>query len=216
MDVVTFPIETVLLDVDGTLLDTREFILQAFEFTCARHGIDAPTREVLSSQVGLSLEEIYESLEREHATLLIETHRAFQVENLHLARAFPGVAETLEALRGAGLALAAVTSRSRRTSVLTLELTGLAPWFDTVVSAEDAQPLKPDPAPLRFALERLGRHHSTAAMVGDTAHDVSAGKALGTHTVAVTYGFAGASVRESLPDAVIESFVELPQALGLA
>src|SRR5206468_2618435 len=145
-------------------------------------------------------EEIYARLTELAAEALIETHRSFQEGNLHLAGAFPGAAEALATLQDAGLALAAVTSRSRRTSLVTLELAGLLPFFGAVVSAEDCPELKPDPAPLRLALGLLGRDALGAAMVGDTPHDIEAGRALGMVTVGATYGFYGPSLADHHPD----------------
>lgn len=208
-------ITTVLLDVDGTLLDTREFIYSAFEHTIARHGLPALTRVDMQARMGLPLEEIYASMCEEHTPLLVETHRTFQGDNLHLSVAFAGAGEVLAALHDAGLALAAVTSRSRRTSVSTLEQAGLATYFDAIVSAEDGGGLKPDPAPLLHALTLLDREPRTAAMVGDTPHDIEAGKAAGLFTVAATYGFRGMGVLESQPDVSIGAIGELPRALGL-
>ena len=119
-------------------------------------------------------------------------------------------------LKERGIALAAVTSRSRRTSVESLEAAGVSRFFGAVVSAEDVPTLKPDPAPLRKALELLGRDIEGAAMAGDTAADVVAGKALGMWTVAALYGFHGREVLASAPDTAIETIAELPAALGLA
>ena len=209
------PITTVLIDVDGTLLDTREFILRAFEHSIARHGLAYPGRAHMAAQVGLPLEEIYAAIHPDFEPALVESHRSFQEENQHLAVAFPGTAETLARLRERGLQLAAVTSRSRRTSVRSLEVSGLIELFDAIVSAEDAAALKPDPAPLRHALAVLGADSTGAVMVGDTAADILAGRALGIRTVGVTYGFGGRSVLEHAPDAVIEDIAELAAALGL-
>lgn len=204
------PITTVLLDVDGTLLDTRDFIYSAFEHTCAQHGLPVQTRTEMQPRMGLPLEEIYAGMCGGDAPHLVEAHRAFQHENLHLSVAFPGAGEALDALKQAGIALAAVTSRSRRTSVLTLERAGLAAYFAAIVSAEDAPALKPDPAPLRHALALLGRTAPGAVMVGDTAHDIEAGRALGLVTIGATYGFHGEAVRDATPDHAIASITELP------
>ncbi|MEP6872467.1 MAG: HAD-IA family hydrolase [Anaerolineaceae bacterium] len=209
------PITTVLIDVDGTLLDTREFILQAFEHSIARHGLAYPGRTHMAAQVGLPLEQIYAAIHANLEPALVESHRSFQEANQHLAVAFPGTAETLARLRERGLQLAAVTSRSRRTSVRSLEVSGLIELFDAIVSAEDAPALKPDPAPLRHALAVLGADCTGAVMVGDTAADILAGRALGIRTVGVTYGFGGRSVLELAPDAVIEDISELVAVLGL-
>ena len=207
-------LRAVLLDVDGTILDTREFILSAIEHARAAGGLPVLGRHELAAQVGRPLEAIYADWTDEPAPL-VEAHRAFQAQHLHLAAAFPGAAETLGTLIHAGLRLAAVTSRSRRTSTRTLELAGLAPFFDAVVSAEDVAALKPDPAPLLHALGLLGERAAHAAMVGDTRHDIEAGQALAMFTVGATYGFAGEAIRAATPDRVISDIRDLPPALGL-
>lgn len=209
-------IRTLLLDIDGMVLDTREFVLAAFEHAFTHHDLACPGRDELSLRVGQPLESIYEAYCGELAAAFVESHRSFQERNLHLAAAFPGAVETLAGLRERGIALAAVTSRSRRTSVESLEVAGVAACFDAVVSAEDVAALKPDPAPLRRALDLLGREPSSAAMAGDTAADVVAGRALGMWTVAALYGFHGREVLASEPDAAIGAIAELPAALGLS
>lgn len=203
------PLITVLFDVDGTLLDTREFIFAAFEHALTQGGVALPEREWLSAQVGKPLEQIYASLAETAIDVLVEAHRSFQAANLHLSVAFEGAAETLARLRDEGVALGAVTSRSRRTSLLTLEQSGLAPYFGAVVSAEDTELLKPHPQPLSKALGMLGRSAEHAAMVGDTPGDVEAGKALGMLTVGATYGFFGPGIAASAPDHLIGDVREL-------
>jgi pyrophosphatase PpaX len=222
-------IQTLLLDLDGTVLDTREFILAAMIHTLEEHNVAGPSREDLRayvdgsarpevawllSLVGLPIEEIYERISGSDPAPLVESHRSFQELNLALVTAFPGAHETLASLRDAGVRIAAVTSRSKRTSIHSLEIVGLASFFDAVVSAEDTTSLKPDPAPLRHALALLGTDAAGAAMAGDTAHDIVAGQALGMRTVGATYGFGAESVRAANPDALIESITELPAALG--
>ncbi|MDZ7727866.1 MAG: HAD-IA family hydrolase [Dehalococcoidia bacterium] len=203
----------VLFDVDGTLLDTREFVLASFEFVSK--GFAPPTRDVLIPHIGRKLQDIYADFAgADMADELTEVHRDFQVNNLHLSQPYAGTEEALEALHDAGYHLAAVTSRSRRTSVRTLELAGLFRFFGAVISAEDTPALKPDPAPLRAALERLGFHGGFVAMVGDTEHDIRAGRAIGATTVGVLYGFGGDTVRDAMPDYVAKSVDELPHILG--
>jgi HAD superfamily hydrolase (TIGR01509 family) len=206
---------TVLLDVDGTLLDTREFIFTAYEHTLAALGLPPVAREAFAREIGRPLEEIYLDLAGDRAETAVEVHRSFQRERTHLARPFPGAAEALRALRDAGLAIAAVTSRSRRTSRLTLEAAGLESLLDLLVSAEDAPALKPDPAPLRYALDRLGRDAADAVMVGDARQDIEAGKAIGALTVAATYGFHGEALLAHEPDYAIASIRELTGVLGI-
>lgn len=205
----------VLFDVDGTLLDTREFVLASFEFAFVNRGFAPPTRDMLIPQIGRKLQDIYADFAgTDMADELTEVHRDFQVNNLHLSQPYAGTEKTLEALQGAGYHLAAVTSRSRRTSVRTLELAGLFHYFGAVISAEDTPALKPDPAPLRAALQALGLDGGFVAMVGDTKHDIRAGRAIGATTVGVLYGFGGETVRNAHPDYVAHDVGELPGILG--
>jgi HAD superfamily hydrolase (TIGR01509 family) len=209
-------VSTVLLDVDGTLLDTREFIFAAFENTLRGFELPARSRDELARLVGPPLEAIYRDIgggNNPDAMALV--HRDFQVANLQLAVAFAGAAETLVYLRDRGVRLAAVTSRSRRTSVASLEQTGLLQLLEAVVSAEDAEALKPDPRHLRAALEALAVDGNGVAMVGDTPADIAGGRNIGAFTVAALYGFHGPAVLDSHPDAGIEDIRDLPRALGL-
>ena len=203
-------LQAILFDVDGTLLDTREFMYQAFEHTCQEYNVPGVTRDRLAALVGSSLESIYESLAPSHDyRVLCDTHRSFQETHLHLSVLFPNVETTLAALQKRGVRLAAVTTRSKRTSVRTLENAGIARFFDVVVSGEDVTNLKPDPEPLLYALNKLRTAPSQAAMVGDTAADVLAGKSAGTRTVAVTYGFAGQTIKQYSSDYVIDTIETL-------
>ena len=211
------PVRTLLLDVDGTLLDTREFIYSAFEHTRARAGLPPMARPAIQPLMGLPLEVIYASMGGAPVAEMVAWHRAFQRDHLDLAVAFPSAAEVLAALQQAGVRMAAVTSRSRATSLVTLENAALARFFSAVVSAEDAAALKPDPAPLRVALHRLQHEGGRVAMAGDTPHDIEAGRAIGAVTIAATYGFQPREVLASSdPDTFIDTLDELPAAVGLA
>lgn len=215
MDPVDRQLTALLLDVDGTLLDTREFIFRAYEAALAGLGLPVPTRAVLARAVGLPLHTIYADFAGTRVEEAVELHRSFQEQHLDLARPFPGAADALAAIAGHGIRMAAVTSRSRRTSVRSLELAALDTYLEAVVSAEDASALKPDPAPIRMALDLLGANAENAAMAGDTRHDIEPGRALGMLTIGVTYGFHGDDILAAEPDVVIRSIDELPRALGL-
>jgi pyrophosphatase PpaX len=200
----------VLFDVDGTLLDTTEFIYGGFDHTLAAHGHPPPERAAYSRVMGKSLELCYTELAPGgDPVLMCETHRTWQAGNLHLALAYSDADRVLRALRDAGLRLAAITSRSARTSLRTLELAGLAVYLDLVLSAEDVTAIKPDPAPLLLALERLGVPPGAALMVGDTDADILAGRAAGVRTVGVTYGFHGRDIAVAGPDMTIDRLADL-------
>ena len=208
-------VRSVLFDVDGTLLDTNEYIYQAFEHTLNTYG--APTsRETMKVHMGKLLHHMYEIFAPSHnAESLAQTHREFQEKNTYLATVFPHVIETLEKLRASNIKIAAVTTRSRESCIATLDHTGLHQLLDVVVTGDDVQKHKPDPEPLNKALAALGARASEAFMVGDTSIDVFAGKNAGVKTIAVTYGFHAETVANSNPDHVVASIREiLPLVLG--
>jgi HAD superfamily hydrolase (TIGR01549 family) len=204
------PVRAVLFDVDGTLLDTTEFIYGGFEHTLATHGHPAAERTAYARVMGKPLDVCYTELAPGcDPVLLCETHRTWQASNLHLSVPFRETVEVLRTLSDAGLRLAAITSRSRRTSVHTIEQAGLAGYLDLILSAEDVSAIKPDPAPILLALEHLSIPPAAALMVGDTDADILAGRAAGVRTIGVTYGFHGSDILAYAPDLTIDTLDQL-------
>ena len=203
-------IRAVLFDIDGTVLDTFDFIYGAFEHAFRIHGIPPLTRKEISHLMGGPLMEVYASMAPGHdARALSETHRQFQEKNLHLAKLFPDTIKVLDALKKRGFKLAAITTRSNRTSVFSLEQNGIADYFDVIVSAEDVSRHKPDPEPIIKALYDLDAKPIDAIMVGDTSADIMAGKNAGTKTVAALYGFGGEALITLKPDYAVRNLMEL-------
>lgn len=211
------PVRAVLFDVDGTLLDTTDFIYGGFDHTLAHHGYPVPARSSYAPAMGPPLRQGYELLAPGcDADRLCETHRAWQSANLHVSRPYADAEPVLRALHSAGLRIAAITNRSRITSVDTIARAGLGRYLDLVLSAEDVTNIKPHPEPLLRALASLGVAPQDAVMVGDTPVDIDAGRASGTRTVGVSYGFHGLALADAAPDALIHDLRELLPLLGVA
>ncbi|MES2409759.1 MAG: HAD-IA family hydrolase [Patescibacteria group bacterium] len=208
-------INTFLFDIDGTILDTREFIIQAAEHSLPTLGYFVPERRVIAQNVGKPFEEFYFCLTGSEKDIekLMDAHRAFQAQNFNLAKIFPHSLQTLKTLKERGHRLAAVTSRSKKTSHQTLIDAGIFDLFDTVISSEDAGALKPDPAPLFKALEFMGELPERAVMIGDSHLDIEAGINAGTKTVRVKYGFHTDRLNEPKPDFFIDDIEDLLKLL---
>ena len=203
-------IRAVLFDIDGTLLDTFDYIYGAFEHTFDAHGIARLSRKEISQLMGRTLEDVYATMAPGcDAIALAETHRKYQEQNVTLAKLFPNTVMVLEALKQRGFKLATITTRSNRTSLLSLEQNGIAELFRCRGVVEDVVRHKPDPEPLLKALNVLGVDTASAMMVGDTSADVMAGKNAGTKTVAALYGFGGERLRDLQPDYAIDDLKEL-------
>jgi pyrophosphatase PpaX len=205
-----------LFDLDGTLLDTREFIFQAAEHSLRQFGHAIPPRERIARAVGIPLEGFYRTLigdERADVSAIATAHHEFQKENLALSVPFSGVLETLELLHRSGVKLAAVTNRRSGTAVPTLEKAGLLGLLDPIICADDVVNPKPDAEPVLAALMKMRETPGRAVMVGDSSIDVEAGRNAGTKTVRVTYGFHADDLHDPEPDVIIRDFRDLRKLL---
>jgi pyrophosphatase PpaX len=206
-------IRTILFDIDGTLLDTREFILQAFEHALSTYGFPHLRRADFAHRVGSKgLIGIYRDLTGlEDVGHFAEAHRAFQGEHLDLAHPFGETHATLETLASRGFIIAAVTTRSSVNAGATLKGAGIDGYFSALITADDVTNLKPHPEPLLKALGIIGKTAQDAVMVGDTDADIQAGKNAGAFTIGATYGFQDAArLRAENPDALIDDIGHLP------
>ena len=201
-----------LFDVDGTLLNTAEFVYQAFVHTFQTHGLPGRSTDEIAAVMGKPLEEMYRHFSAsasEDVSEICETHRSFQAENLHLSVPFANTQETLRRLKDAGVKIAAVTTRSRRTSIKTLEMSCIIDYFDAIISGEDVNYPKPHPEPLFKALQQLEVEPEKAVMIGDTEADILAGKNAKVMTIGVSYGFHGSHIAGSKPDFIVEDIVDI-------
>lgn len=203
-------IKLCVFDVDGTLIDTREFIVSAFEYTLTKHGLPVPTRDEIMSKIGKPLAIDYKNITGiEDTTELCLTHRVFQNENQNLVKIFPGVLETLQKLKDKDIKLVVATNRSKITLHASLQHVGLDNSFDLVISVEDVQNNKPAPDCVLKAMEFFSISPADTFMIGDHGVDIQAGKAAGVKTIGVTYGGAGQAIASSQPDFVINEMKEI-------
>lgn len=128
--------------------------------------------------------------------LLEHYQRHYIAINGQHARVYPGVREGLQALRGAGLALACVTNKPSAFTTPLLHLTGLNVLFTHVFSGDAFERKKPDPLPLLRACQALGTSPQRTLMLGDSSNDAQAAHAAGCPVILLEYGYNhGQSVR---------------------
>lgn len=185
------PLRAVLYDFDGTLADTTELILRCYRHAMTLHLGDCPPDEEWLSGFGTPLEgqiRRFARSESEYESML-RCYQAHQTERYDaLLRPFPGAVATVAALAERGLRLAIVTSRHREGTLRGMELCGLTDHFPTIVTPEDVTYAKPHPEPVLRALEMLGVAPAEALFIGDSPHDLAAGRAAGVHTAAALWG----------------------------
>lgn len=187
-----------LFDLDGTLLDSVELILESFRHTARVHGAPPRSDAEWLAGVGRPLADQLRCLVTDGRPLedLVATFREFNLARHDaLARAYPGASEAVRALGARGVKLALVTSKLSHGTDLGLRLLGLEHAFGAVVCADHVRRGKPDPEPVRMALAQLGVEPRDAVFVGDSPHDMQAGRAAGVRTAAALWGPFG---REAL------------------
>lgn len=201
--------EAVLFDLDGTLADTVPLILASFHHTMTIHrGTRLPDREWLQ-HVGRPLRDTVKHFARDdaEAVSLLETYLGFQREaHDRMVRPFDGIGVVVRRFVEWGVPMAIVTSKAREMTFRTLQSCGVAEAFPVVITADDVEHGKPDPEPVRRALHALGSPPADRTLfVGDSPHDVAAGRKAGVRTVAVTWGaFSQSELEASSPDHLVQ------------
>ncbi|MEK6302130.1 MAG: HAD hydrolase-like protein [Acidobacteriota bacterium] len=217
----------ILFDLDGTLIDTTGLILACFDHSWRIVTGRGRSREALVDTFGMPLREAmrllsseaYDSglarggcgLEAHLVENLLSEYRSFNLANHDgMVRCFSGVERVIAELRTRGYLIGVVTSKGRELGQRGLALCSLDKLLDVAIFLEDTDHHKPGPEPVLKALEKLNVHPSLAAYVGDSRHDLVAGRAAGVGTVAALWG---PSARESLehenPDFLARSISDL-------
>lgn len=204
----------VFFDLDGTLVDTTELILASCAHTFERHLGSVPSREAMVATFGRSLPEVLREVAREagmanpsaEAVAMLATYRAHN-DDVHdaLIRPFDGIDRLLADLHASGVRLGVVTSKRERSARRGLARYGFERWFDVAVFHDDTERHKPDPEPLLVAARRANVDPRVAVYVGDSVHDIAAGRAAGMPTIAALWGpFARADLEAAGPAALAD------------
>lgn len=202
----------VLFDLDGTLVDTTDLILASCAHTFQHHLGATPSREAIVTTFGRSLLEVLLEVAvtaglanpPAAAAEMLATYRAHN-DAVHddLIRPFEGVEEMLAGLREAGLCLGVVTSKREGAARRGMARYGFERFFDVTIFHDDTALHKPHPEPLLVAAARAGVAPGEAIYVGDSIHDVAAGRAAGMPTIAALWGpFPRADLEAAGPDAL--------------
>lgn len=207
-----------LIDLDGTLVDTAPDLAMASNLMLRDLGLPALDPAVIRDFIGNGVPELVRlTLIRFHEPDPAELDSAIGVFRRHYAehlvdhsRPYPTVPETLDRLRSTGRKLVCITNKPAGLTEPLLRAVGLREAFALVLSGDSLPVRKPDPAPLLYASAAFGVPVDEMLVVGDSPFDAEAALRAGMPLVCVSYGYnCGRDVREFKPDAVIESFSDL-------
>ncbi len=209
-----------LLDLDGTLLDSVALILASYRHTFAVHGCDAVDDAVLAPELGTPLAVVLArfATDADAVPAMVDTYRDHnRAHHDAMVQAYDGMPAVVEAAAEAGLALGIVTNKSGAAALQGLDVLGVRRHFATVVSADDVDRHKPDPEPVLRALDALDVTPDRAVFIGDSPHDLDAGAAAGVPTGAALWGpFPRTALEPRRPAWWFEHPSEVLGAIGLA
>jgi len=212
--------KAVLLDLDGTLLDT---VLDLHAAACgmlADLGRPPVALEDIRAYVGRGIPNLVKrvlagKLEAADdpnpppADALARFKKHYEHFNGRAAKPFPGVLEGLDALKARALPLGVITNKAQAFTIPLLERTGLLPYMSVAVSGDQLPRTKPDPMPVIWACGRLNVSPADTLLIGDSVHDFHAGKNAGCKVFLVPYGYnEGQDVHGLAADAIVASIVE--------
>ena len=210
----------VLLDLDGTLLDTVHDLSFAANRMRARLGMpsldDSTIRGFIGNGIGVLVDRVLVGARdgevpppdlRSRALAIYEEEYAAALTRSSVC--FPGVREGVSAMRASGLRLACVTNKAERFTLPLLQHAGLMPFLDLVVSGDSLPRKKPDPLPLLHASAELGATLDDTILVGDSENDAQAAHAAPCRFIAVDYGYRhGGDVASLKADWVVASLAD--------
>lgn len=213
-------IGTIILDLDGTLVDSVQDLARALDLLLGEHGVEAigadSTRRLIGHGIANLVDQAFSSrgvkLDKQGLDDATERFKVLYARCIpDGSLLYPGVAESLAELRAAGWRLVVCTNKLEAFSRTIVDALGIGHFFDIVAGPDTFGVAKPDPAHLLRTLPegRLEKNHS-AFMVGDSEVDIAAAKAAGIPVIAMSYGYAKAPLDTLNPDAVADSFYQVP------
>ena len=183
--------QVILFDLDGTLIDSTEAILESFRVAFKKFGRSIPSKEAILPQIGHPLFEMFVNLgvPEEEALKYVDAYRE-SYRKIHTKKTvlLPRAKEAVELAFKSGVKLGIVTTKTGKYSKELMEHFGLMDYFAVLIGSEDVKRHKPHPEPIERALELMGVSKSDdIVMIGDTCMDMLAAKRAGIGAVAVPF-----------------------------
>jgi len=217
--------DLILVDLDGTMIDTVPDLAAAIDAMMADLGLPKRGEEQVRPWVGNGIQRLVKrallgQLDGEPEARLFE--KALPLFKKHYAHfngqrsvLYPGVREGLTWLKSQAFTLACITNKAEQFTLPLLQSLGLYNDFRLIISGDTLPKQKPDPLPLLHATNFFQVQPQQALMIGDSLNDVKAARAAKfNQVICVSYGYNhGEDIRQAHPDAVIDSFLELPKVL---
>jgi phosphoglycolate phosphatase len=210
----------ILIDVDGTLVDSVPDLAFCVDETMKQVGLPARGEAAVRHWVGNGVERLVmralvnnldggaeQALFEKALPIFLELYAHNTSQRSFL---YEGVREGLDYMQQSGYRLGCVTNKPRAFTLPILRHFEVENYFEVIICGDDTARKKPDPLPLLTAAEQVSVKPEHALMLGDSQSDVKAARAAGFQIICMSYGYNhGEDIRSFGPDAVIDSFTEL-------
>jgi phosphoglycolate phosphatase len=211
--------DLLIFDLDGTLIDSKLDLAHAVNATRDKMGLPPLDHEIIYSYVGngapvLLRRAIGPEASDQQLQQALDFFLAYYREHmLDYTVLYPGVRETLEALRAAGTTMAILTNKPVRISKLIVDGLGVGSHFAHVYGGNSFEQKKPHPIGIETLLAETATDRSKAIMIGDSAVDIQTARNAGIASCGVTYGFQPETLITDPPDYLIDRMEQLLELL---
>ena len=205
-------IDTVLFDLDGTLVDSNDLIIKAFYETMKKYLPNRSfSRKELIEMIGPPLKESFLVASKDPKVILemIDYYREVYVKyEFDYISLYPNVIETLKELVKNNIQLGIVTTKFKESAMPSINHYGLHKYFKSYCFLDDIKEHKPHPEPIFFALKQF-KNYQNVLMVGDNSSDILAGKNASTYTCGVNWSIKRDLMEKHHPDYWIDDYSDL-------
>jgi phosphoglycolate phosphatase len=219
---ITSRFDTIIYDLDGTLIDSAKDMQVAVSHVLADHGLPPVTEDDVRIFMGQGSKVTMGKAFAKFGKTLDETAlngvtrefvRYYEADPISHTTAFAGVADVVAHFARLGLKQGVCTNKFEKPSRMILAHLKLMPPITDVAGADSFPVRKPDPRHILMLLDRMGGDPKRTAMIGDSIHDVEAAHGAGLPAVLVSWGYTARPASELGAEAVIQRFDALPEAL---
>ena len=217
------PRNTIVFDLDGTLVDTAADLAAATNQALEPIGRRPVTVAEVRGMIGGGFPNLIDQglratggpLEGEEFEEAVAKGRAFYTAHVaDLTRPYPGVPEALAAFAKVGINMGVCTNKPAAASQAILDHLGLAEFLPVLVGGDTLPVMKPDPAMIMAVLDRLDSGTTDAVLVGDSETDVALAVGAGVPVILVKGGYTLAPAETLGANAVVDSFAEITAAIA--
>ena len=206
----------ILFDLDGTLIDSTEAILESFAVAFQTFNDEVPSNEAIKAEIGHPLDAMFITLGVEDAKVwdYVDAYKMHYRQISCAKTVLLKDAKKAVELAHKNATLGVVTTKTAKYSVELLEHMGLMAYFDVLIGREDVQNPKPDPEPIQKALAKLPSDTDNIWMVGDTCMDMLAARSAKVGSVGVTCGYGSVESLTKCTDNIYQNALEAVQFIA--